>query len=265
MTTLVYNDKRRNNYDHFLDLLDQTHINRYQDFNITFEYKKLAEQMLSECEFMDACSLEEKQKLFNEIKIKHLYQGQVLYSRNQDCRELIIVLSGVLKLGWNSYDGKYLIHRFIPTGALLNIVYLISESALEHEYVAHEATVIATIPEHIFKYTIQHNSRMLYQVLKLVCQRTRLLDNDIYHTSTQPLKVQIARQLIYLIKFFSTQTQKGIEVLLKLSQENLAELLKISRQSIRKEIQWFVEEGIIETKYNHISVKDIDKLKALLH
>lgn len=39
MTTLVYNDKRRNNYDHFLDLLDQTHINRYQDFNITFEYK----------------------------------------------------------------------------------------------------------------------------------------------------------------------------------------------------------------------------------
>lgn len=53
--------------------------------------------------------------------------------------------------------------------------------------------------------------------------------------------------------------------MLKLSQENLAELLKISRQSIRKEIQWFVEEGIIETKYNHISVKDIDKLKALLH
>lgn len=119
MTTLVYNDKRRNNYDHFLDLLDQTHINRYQDFNITFEYKKLAEQMLSECEFMDACSLEEKQKLFNEIKIKHLYQGQVLYSRNQDCRELIIVLSGVLKLGmefirWEiSYSSFYSYRRTI--------------------------------------------------------------------------------------------------------------------------------------------------------
>ena len=80
MTPLVYNETKRNNYDHFLDLLDQTHVNRYLDFNISFEYKKLAEQMLSDCEFMDSCSLEEKQKLFNEIKIKHLYQGQVLYS-----------------------------------------------------------------------------------------------------------------------------------------------------------------------------------------
>ncbi|MEB3754971.1 Crp/Fnr family transcriptional regulator [Acinetobacter sp. MD2(2019)] len=264
MTALVYNRIQKNNYDHFLDLLDQTHFNRYQGFNITSDYKKIAEKMFSDCEFIAACSLEEKQKLFNEIKIKHLYQGQVLYSRHQHCREVIIILSGVLKLGWNSYDGKYLIHRFIPTGALLNVVYLISESALEHEYIAHEPTVIASIPEHIFKYTLQHNPRMLYQVLKLVCQRTRLLDNDIYHTSTQPLKVQIARQLIYLVEFFSTQTQQGIEVLLKLSQENLAELFKISRQSIRKEIQWFVEEGILETKYNHISVKDINKLKAVM-
>ncbi|MEQ1246029.1 Crp/Fnr family transcriptional regulator [Acinetobacter soli] len=264
MTILVLNNKKRDNYDHFLDLLDQTHSYRHQDFHTSFDYRKLAEKILAECAFMHACSTQEKSALFSEIKIRHLYQGQVLYSRNQSCREIVIILSGALKLGWNSYDGKYLIHRFIPMGALLNIVYLISESAFEHDYVAHEATVIATIPEHIFKTAIQNNAQMLYQVLKLVCQRTRLLDNDLYHLSTQPLKVQIARQLIYLIEFFSTQTQQGIEVVLKLSQENLAELLKISRQSIRKEIQWFIEEGIIETKYNHISIMNIEKLKSLL-
>ena len=33
MTILVLNNKKRDNYDHFLDLLDQTHSYRHQDFH----------------------------------------------------------------------------------------------------------------------------------------------------------------------------------------------------------------------------------------
>ncbi|MBF7685431.1 Crp/Fnr family transcriptional regulator [Acinetobacter sp. B10A] len=213
---------------------------------------------------MQYCTASEIDFLFKNIKIKHFHQDQTIYERHSRCDEMIVILNGTLKLGWNAYDGRYIIHRFIPSGALLNISYLITHAPFEHQYIAHEATSLAIIPGHIFQTLIQSNSQVMYHMLQLVCQRTRLLDNDIYHQNAQSLRQQIARQLLYLVEYFTLEQHGEIKLLIKLSQENFAELLKISRQSLRKELRWFIEQSIITTQYNQMIITDITQLRALI-
>ena len=258
-------DQRSVDYDKFKDILEQrvdsTEHRLTQD---RLDYRQLAETQLLQCKFMQHLTEDQKQRLFSKIKIRHYFNGQTIYQRNEECQELIFILKGTVQLGWHTEIGRYVIHKFIPSGLLLNIIYLMANSKFEHEFVAHEATVLAVIPADIFLALLNENNQMLYEVFSLICKRNRLLDNDIYHQNTQPLRTQIARQLMYLYEYFSIQYEGGIKLSIKISQENLADLLKTSRQSIRKEILWFVEEGIIETKYNQINILKIDILKVLI-
>lgn len=252
-----------NNYLSYLKLLETRGALTDTLKKTEFDYKRSAQDILLNCNFMNYCTEIEKQKLYESIRIKHFYQGQMIYKRNQKCAEIFIVLSGVIRLGWDAEDGKQIIHRFIPSGILLNIIYGLPHIQLEHDYIAHDATIIATISSNIFQNILKQNSQVLYTIFQMVCRRNRLLDNDIYNQSVQSLRIQIARQLIYLIEYFSSQNNDLIKLDLRISQENFAELLKISRQSFRKELQWFLDEGIIESEYSQIYIRDVDKLKAI--
>lgn len=256
---------RSKDYEKFKEILEpRVKTLGVHPLHDTLDYRKLAEEQLLQCKFMQHLSPPETKELFSKIKIKHYFNGQQIYQRNDDCNELIFILKGTVQLGWHTELGRYIIHKFIPSGILLNIIYLISNSKFEHEFIAHEATVLAVIPKDAFLNVLNSNPKMLYDVFRLICQRNRLLDNDIYNQSTQSLRVQIARQLIYLCEYFSSQNEGVIKLSIKLSQENLADLLKTSRQNIRKEMQWFINEKIIESRYNQINIMNIDKLRDLL-
>ncbi|MFT4021579.1 MAG: Crp/Fnr family transcriptional regulator, partial [Acinetobacter sp.] len=229
------------------------------------DYRKMAEKILSEYKFMDFCTDHEKNYILNNLKIHHYFSGETIYNRNKVCDEAIFVLKGTIQMGWNSAEGKHLIHRFIPSGSLLNIIYLMSGAKLQHEYIAHEAVTLAKIPEHVFKEILNKNHKVLHHFFELICKRNCFLDNDIYFHHVKGLRAQLARQFLYFLEYFASYSNQNIVKLsIKLSQDNFADLLKTSRQSIRKEIAWFVQEGIIEAKYNQFLIKEPERLRTLI-
>lgn len=244
----------------FLERNTQVHLSSQKISN----YQQWAEQQLSHCSFIGYFTQEEKDYFFSHIKIKHYFNGETIYQRSEACHEIIFILKGTVKMGWNTESGKHVIHKFVPSGILLNIIYFMSGTSLEHDYIAHEATVLAVISGQVLKNVLKQNPQALYQIFEMICKRNRLLDNDVYHQNTQDLKAQLARQLIYLMEYFSSQSQEGVKLNIRLSQENFAELLKTSRKSIKKELSWFVEEGIIETRYNQINIINAERLKKLI-
>lgn len=229
-------------------------------------YLQWAKQQLNDFKFIEHFTEQEKQYLCSHIKIKHYFNGQTIYQRAQACHEIMLVLKGTIKMSWHTVAGKQVIHKFIPSGTLLNIIYVMSDTPFEHDYVAHEATVLAVISGQVVKQLLQQNPPALYLVFEMVCKRNRVLDNDIYHQNTQDLKLQLARQLLYLMENFSGHSSASAiaKLNIKLSQENFADLLRTSRKSIKKELDWFVEAGIIETSYNQIKIVNTVKLKQLI-
>ncbi|KAA8735388.1 Crp/Fnr family transcriptional regulator [Acinetobacter qingfengensis] len=261
----MYKMPESQDYSQFRNILNQ--LEKQSDYFInqqSSDYRKLAVEMLNNYKLIELCSEEEKKYIFDHMQICHYFSGQTIYRRNQSCDEVIFVLRGTIQMGWYAEDGKQIIHRFIPSGFLLNIIYLISQTKFEHDYIAYDPTTLITIPGDIFKMILKQNSKVLYHVFEVICLRNRLLDNDMYHCHTKSLRAQLARQFLYLMENFSAQTNQMIQLSIRLSQENFADLLKTSRQSIRKEISWFVDQEIIENKYNKFYIKDPQRLRELV-
>lgn len=77
------------------------------------------------------------------------------------------------------------------------------------------------------------------------------------------MRTRLAKELLFLVDFHSQQDNNQFLIKLKLNQENFAELLGTTRQSINKEFAWFSEHEILEVKYNQILILNYDALNTI--
>lgn len=231
---------------------------------VTTDYHQLAREQLTEYRFFQLCTEEEKQKIYHQLKILHYPAEHYIYTANQTCHDVTIVLSGIIRTAWTSPEGKHHIYKFLPAGVLTNIVPIITHQCFGHDHISHEPTVVATIPGDLFLDILEHNPKVLYVIFQLICNRSHIHYSDSYYQATQSLQIRLARELIYLVEFFSLQLHSDIKIKIKLSQENFAELLNTSRKNINKELSILTQQGIVKVRYHQIHILDLEKLKNMI-
>ncbi|MEN8549992.1 Crp/Fnr family transcriptional regulator [Acinetobacter soli] len=219
--------------------------------------------ILENYQFIQSLSHTEKSTLIQQLKIRKYYHNQTVYNQNDSCTDINILLEGALKLGWSTSSGKYHTDIFVPSGTLINIVPIVTGQPLLHDHIAQGRTVIANLPGQLFIDVIRNNADALFMVLKLICVRTQLSREQNFIHSTETLQTRLAKKLVFLVDYHSYQDKDKILLNLKLSQENLAELLQTSRQSINKELAALSNQNIIEVKYNQIFILDFEKLSNI--
>lgn len=237
--------------------------NPYHHLSYAENYKDLAKNYLLEYVFFQNLNAEEQNTIYKNIKIKHFNHNHIIHTQNDICNELNLVIKGTIKINWLSHDGRSIIYKFLPSGFLLGFLAIISKQDLAHSHIAYGHTIVATIPSQLFINILKNNSTALYAVLELICQRNLLLFDDIYLQNTLNLRIRLARQLIFLIKYFSNAKEGNIKLSIKLSQETLSELLNTSRQSVNKELSWFSQQNILDVKYNQIYIIDYTQLQEI--
>ncbi|MFU8928149.1 Crp/Fnr family transcriptional regulator [Acinetobacter puyangensis] len=131
-------------------------------------------------------------------------------------------------------------------------------------HIAQGYTTIATLNQNIFFECLKSNVGICYKILNIVCQRHHILLSQLYLSTTATLRQLLAIELIFFADYHSLQLNSNIiQLKLKLTQENFAELLNTSRQSINKEFNWLTQNAIIDVKNNYIHIINYEKLREL--
>ena len=227
------------------------------------EYIENAIKILENYEFIQYLTQQEKNTLLQHIRIKKYYHNQTVYHQNSACEDINIIIEGALKLGWSLPNGKYHTQIFIPSGTIINIVPIVTDKPFLHDHAAQGNTIVANISGCVFMDTCKQNAQALYSILKLICVRAQLNREQEFFHSTEPLSLRLAKKLVFLVDYHSYQHQDKILLNLKLSQENLAELLQTTRQNINKELSYLAKDHILEIKYNQIYILDYSKLSQV--
>ncbi len=98
---------------------------------------------------------------------------------------------------------------------------------------------------------------------RLVCAQYRRAMTFIVSTSSLPLRVRLARRLIALAKDHGVDTASGRRIDLKLSQESLADMVGVSRQSLNKALGDLRAAGLVDLGYATVAIRDSAGLTAL--
>jgi CRP/FNR family transcriptional regulator, cyclic AMP receptor protein len=84
----------------------------------------------------------------------------------------------------------------------------------------------------------------------------------IMHRNRRPLQL-LARELLRLADRHGRRTKDGIRIDLRLSQEDLAVMIGVGRQTINRLLKSLEQDNIATIRYASISIQNMDALERL--
>lgn len=195
---------------------------------------------------------------------RRLAAGQRLFRRGDRPDGAYVVLEGSLRLSGTSRDGLEAVLNFYEPGCWVGTVSLLDGQPRIHDaQAAMPSLVLQFTPADVESLIARHPAFARF-LLDLQCSLLRALLVGFEAFSTQTLEQRLASRLLALAAAFgSRNTEGGLAIELRLSQETLALLLGSTRQRVCQLLKAWGQGGMIEQKYGCIVVLDLARLEAL--
>lgn len=103
------------------------------------------------------------------------------------------------------------------------------------------------------------------RVMRVMARRVRRLSGSITDTVYADVSARVAKQLLALAQRFGTQEDGAMRVPMELTQEQFAQLVGTSRESVNKALCEFVERGWISTHRDAVVIRHSEPLATRMH
>ena len=217
------------------------------------------ENILADDQVFRGLSLAVKQNILQHAQFSRHHAHQQILQQHQCISDVYILLSGTLQVGWLQADGKLIVNDFIRIQSVFNLVSVLQQQALNFDYFAAEHVELAIIPSELFFQLLKNEPEAMWHIIQLLSRRMYAMFEQNRYLRTASLTQRIARHIIKLYEQYGYQAQ----IPFKLSQQEFAELFNISRQTLNKHLQLFVQQQIVDWSYSQIRILDLDKLKQM--
>jgi len=227
------------------------------------DYYLLAHKVLGGNPLFAACDSATRARLIDQSRVIPLADGQVIQTRGQPVEALLLVLTGCLAVSTTSKSGKRHVIGLLQPGQISALISLIDHKPSIHDNHAHGATAVLSIDQALLRAALRTQPALNAALLDLLASRARGLHERAVSTLLDPLSVRVARTLLGLLDAYGLPRPAGILINLKLTQEEFASLLGVTRQRINRELNELERQRIIAMEYAQITVTDLTRLRRL--
>lgn len=199
------------------------------------------------------------QRVLSAVTEYDVAAGSYVCRKGEPVNAWVGVVSGLLKLGTVSPDGKMVTYTGVTAGGWFGEGSLLKSELRRYDAVALRDTRIAAMPRHMFHWllsnSIPFNRFILDQLNERLAQMISLLDND-------RLRDPEARVAQCLASLFNAQLYPGTENHLEISQEEIGHLSGLSRQRVNHALHVLQEAALLRIEHVGIRIIDLEGLRA---
>lgn len=226
-------------------------------------YKKLAYSLLHAAAANHPLAAGTLDALLTTSEICRYTAERVICRRGDVVTDLIVVLEGCLEVSMESQDGRRSICWYLNRGQWMGLISVIDGRGAVHNLRAHGEAVLLHIPRPAFLQALQNDSGLAKLCLEVLCDRSRMLYDNLAAESLLPLRGRVAKRLLLLQERHGRAEGQNVAITLKLSQDQFADMLGITRQSLNRQLKALAALGMISVAYSQITVLDLQGLQAL--
>ncbi len=196
-------------------------------------------------------------EIFENMPMVRIYNANKMIYHQGDLAECFYFLKkGRVKIFMTSENGTQKTLSVIEKGAILGEAAFFDGRPRISSAMAVTKCEVVMVSKNMLTDMIRRNPQTAMELFKLQAQTIRMLslqvDNMTFVSST-------GRIIKYLISALETTQSNTIKV----THEEMANIVGVSRVSISKCISKLSKEGIIGTGYRHIYIQNAEKLKEL--
>jgi CRP-like cAMP-binding protein len=171
------------------------------------------------------------------------------------------LVQGHLKISTLREDGKEAIFVVLEAGNWFGEISLIDGRPRTHDATALGAIEVLALPRAGFDALMQR-AEFAQAMCRLFAVRMRMLYGMVEDVTLRTTRARIARRLLLLARGDATQASDARRVV-PISQEALAMMLGITRQTLNKELKALVATGSLAVGYGRIEIASAAQLEKL--
>jgi CRP/FNR family cyclic AMP-dependent transcriptional regulator len=188
---------------------------------------------------------------------------QTVCHKGEQGDELFILVHGKLKVCSSSDDGREAILAILEDGDVSGEMSIIDGHPRSADVVAVQDSDILVIHRRQFLPFLEAHPKATIALMTALIKRLRWTDALVEDMHFLDIRTRLAKTLVRLAQDHGRTTAAGgVRIDLKLSQEDLGNLVGATRESINKQIRVWVEEGILEQSQTNTVVRNMDQLQA---
>lgn len=199
-------------------------------------------------------SEEEFKRLKDIFQIKTYRKNQVIFLEEETGNYMYIILSGKVKVTKSTAAGKETILAIHQPGDFFGEMALLDGKTSPAAVTAMEDSKIATIYHHDFQRLLMANEKVVRQIIQVLCSRLRQVWGQVQNLSYSTADDRIRAGILQLSRKHGVQDARGIIIDLKITHQELAELVGTSRETVTRTLAQLKKNGILQLENRRIIV-----------
>jgi CRP/FNR family transcriptional regulator, cyclic AMP receptor protein len=220
-----------------------------------------ADDVLSETPLFEALSDEDATALRRGIIDVQLDRGERLFSEGDAGDKLYIILAGKIKLTKAAPDGRENLLSVHGPGEMFGELSLFDPIPRTSSATAVTSARLAGLAHDDLRAWLSTRPEVAMHMLQALAQRLRRINDVKADLVFTDVPGRVAKALLDLAERFGVQTPEGLQVNHDLTQEELAQLVGASRETVNKALADFTARGWIQLAAKSVLVTDTDRLR----
>lgn len=176
---------------------------------------------------------------------RRLRRRELLFNQGDPADEFAVVVEGRLKLSQVTAEGQELIVRYIGPGEMCAVVALFAGQDYPATAEAVGDTSVIAWPRGTLDELMRSHPQLALNVLRLLSERMGELSDRLRELSTERVARRVARALLRLARKAGRRTDRGVEIDMPLTREDIARLTGTTLFTVSRLMADWEEAGIV--------------------
>lgn len=196
----------------------------------------------------------------NRQKVCNIYKkGQVLFNEGSYPFGIYCINSGKIKLSHLGDDGKEQITRLLKGGDIIGYRALLSGDRYNGSAIVLEDAQVCFIPKELFLSILKSDASLCFELMKLLSNELKNAELKVTHLAQKPVRERLAETLLFIKETYGYE-HDGVTLNVRLSREEIANLVGTATESTIRLLSEFKKDGMVELDGKKIKITNQKEL-----
>jgi CRP-like cAMP-binding protein len=219
--------------------------------------------LLRRCVVLADVPNEGLQALLPGVTIGNYRPRQVIYLPGDRAQGVHFLTSGRIKISKVTRDGKELTLAYRSEGDFFGEPCLLEGGPREEMAEAMDASTTVEIPREALDELLRNDGGAAYKFARALIIRRKDLETRVEQLIFKDVGAKLAELLLSLGQEHGVSDQRGLVVGLKITHQEMANLIGSTRETVSLTLSQFKRKGLIQTDGRRVILADPEGLRAL--
>ena len=219
---------------------------------------------LKKFNLFETMGMEEMESISQMVAENQITKKQPVYMEGDPSENLYFLKKGRVKITRIDESGKEFTLTLMEPGEIFGEMGMFDDAPRETTAVALEDSLICTMRRGDFEKLMENKPELSFKLNKLMGLRLRRIENRIQELLFRDVPSRLAGLLLRLLDQHSREMRNGVRINIKLSQQEIANLIGATREMTSSVINSFKKDGLISIESKYIYILDKKELEKFV-